>query len=115
MAQRSIMRLKDVSKVYRAGQIQVHALRGVSIEIERGELVFLIEAVILSLVGGAVGILVGAGISALVNLTGVFVAQLSLQSIVLAAGFSIAVGLFFGIFPAQRAARLNPIEALRYE
>jgi putative ABC transport system permease protein len=76
---------------------------------------FLIEAVILSLVGGAVGILVGMGLSVLVNLTGAFVAQLSLQAIVMAVGFSVAVGLFFGIYPARRAASLHPIEALRYE
>ena len=76
---------------------------------------FLAEAVVLSLSGGIVGILMGSGISALVSLTGAFTARLSPQSILLAAGFSIAVGLFFGIYPAQRAARLNPIEALRYE
>lgn len=76
---------------------------------------FLIEAVVLSLAGGAVGILIGMGISALVNLSGAFVARLSLQSVALATGFSIAVGMFFGIYPARRAARLNPIEALHYE
>lgn len=76
---------------------------------------FLAEAVILSLSGGIVGILFGSGLSSLVSLTGAFSAQLSLQSILLAAGFSVAVGLFFGIYPAQRAARLNPIDALRYE
>jgi len=76
---------------------------------------FLIEAVILSLAGGVVGILVGIGLSALVNLSGAFMAKLSLQAIGMAVGFSIAVGLFFGIYPARRAAVLNPIEALRYE
>lgn len=76
---------------------------------------FLAEAVILSLSGGIVGILFGSGLSSLVSLTGAFSAQLSLESILLAAGFSVAVGLFFGIYPAQRAARLNPIDALRYE
>ena len=76
---------------------------------------FLIEAVILSLSGGLVGVLVGTGLSTLVNLTGVFNARLTAQSILLAVGFSVGVGLFFGIYPAQRAARLNPIDALRYE
>lgn len=76
---------------------------------------FLIEAVILSLSGGTMGIILGSALSLLINLTGAFRAQLSLQSILLAVGFSVAVGLFFGIYPARRASRLNPIDALRYE
>lgn len=76
---------------------------------------FLIEAVVLSLSGGVIGIAAGGMLSALVSLTGAFTTQLSVGSILLAAGFSVGVGLFFGIYPAQRAAKLNPIEALRYE
>jgi len=76
---------------------------------------FLTETVTLSLIGGIIGILIGSGIAALVNLTGVITTRVSIESIVLAFGFSTAVGLFFGIYPANRAAGLRPIEALRYE
>jgi putative ABC transport system permease protein len=76
---------------------------------------FLTETVTLSLIGGIIGILIGAGIAGLVNLTGVITTRVSIESILLAFGFSSAVGLFFGIYPANRAAGLKPIEALRYE
>ncbi len=73
------------------------------------------EAVILSLIGGSIGILAGIGVGQLVNLTGVVTSVVTAQSILLAVGFSFATGLFFGIYPANQAASLNPIEALRYE
>ncbi len=77
---------------------------------------FLIESVVLSLLGGLLGIALGAsgalGISSLQN---DLIAVVTPQSILLATGFSAAVGLFFGIYPATRASRLNPIDALRYE
>lgn len=76
---------------------------------------FLMEAVILSLIGGVVGILLGVGIGQLVNLTGLITSVVTVDSILLAVGFSFAIGLFFGIYPANQAANLNPIEALRYE
>ena len=76
---------------------------------------FLLEAVVLSLLGGLIGILLGVGIAKLVDTAGVMNAVVSLNSVLLAVGFSLAVGLFFGIYPANRAAGLNPIEALRYE
>ena len=77
---------------------------------------FLTEAVVLSLAGGLFGIVLGAMGSFVVRL---YVPELdtsvTLDSVFLAVGFSVAVGLFFGIYPAQRAARLHPIEALRFE
>jgi len=77
---------------------------------------FLLEAIVLSLIGGFVGIGLGAGGAALVSrLQSDFQTFVTLDSVLLATGFSAAVGLFFGIYPATRAARLNPIDALRYE
>ena len=70
----------------------------------------------LSLIGGVVGILLGwAGALAISKLQSDLTAVVTIQSIALAVGFSAAVGLFFGIYPATRAASLNPIDALRYE
>jgi putative ABC transport system permease protein len=76
---------------------------------------FLIEAVTISVMGGIIGILFGASVGLVVNATGVINTTLDPSSVVLAVGFSVAVGLFFGLYPAARAASLHPIEALRYE
>lgn len=80
---------------------------------------FLVEAVVLSLTGGLLGVLIGAGISWLisgVNLGGtVLTPVMEPDAVLLAVLFSAAVGLFFGVYPAWRAAQLHPIEALRYE
>ena len=76
---------------------------------------FLLEAVVLSILGGVIGILLGVGLAQLVDMTGVMSSVITLSSILMAVGFSFAIGLFFGIYPANQAASLNPIEALRYE
>ncbi len=77
---------------------------------------FLVEAMVLSLIGGLIGMLLGfAGAQALASLSEDLTAIVSWDSILLATGFSALVGLFFGIYPALRAAQLHPIDALRYE
>jgi len=76
---------------------------------------FLIEAVTLSLLGGLIGVLCGIGASKLVGMVANFQAIVSTGSILLAFGVSSIIGIFFGFYPAHKAAALNPIEALRYE
>lgn len=76
---------------------------------------FLVEAITLSLIGGFIGIVVGAAGSALIAHFAGWATKLSVGSIVLAVGFSAAIGIFFGFYPAHKASKLLPIEALRYE
>jgi putative ABC transport system permease protein len=80
---------------------------------------FLVESMVLSLLGGLIGVVFGWGIAQLMgqfHLGGSTITPVvGLDSVFLATFFSIAVGLFFGIYPATRAARLQPVEALRYE
>jgi putative ABC transport system permease protein len=79
------------------------------------QLQFLGESVMLSVVGGAAGVLVGVVGSGLISRTLGWPVLMSLESVIVAALFSIAVGVFFGYYPARKASRLDPIEALRYE
>jgi len=76
---------------------------------------FLIEAVMLTLVGGLVGIFLGWLASFLITYSGVLQTQVSITSVLLAFGVSALIGIVFGYYPARRAANLNPIDALRYE
>jgi putative ABC transport system permease protein len=76
---------------------------------------FLIEAVVLALTGGAFGILTGVGGSSLISYFAGWSTIVLPSAIVTAFGFSAAVGIFFGFYPARKASRLDPIEALRYE
>ncbi len=76
---------------------------------------FLIEAVVMSGSGGAIGVLSGFVLAAILSRVTSLQASVSLFSVALGLGFSMGVGVFFGFYPASRAARLDPIEALRYE
>lgn len=76
---------------------------------------FLIEAVVISLVGGAIGIVVGIGASQLIATVAKLKTVVTTGPILLSFGFSMTIGLVFGLYPARKAAKLNPIDALHYE
>jgi ABC-type antimicrobial peptide transport system permease subunit len=76
---------------------------------------FLVEAVVLCLVGGAVGVLAGRGTSLLVRLVLHWPTEVSVPAIAAAVGVAVTVGVVFGYYPARKASWLDPIEALRRE
>ena len=76
---------------------------------------FLIEAIVISLVGGAIGIVVGIGASQLIATIAKLKTVVTTGPILLSFGFSMSIGLVFGLYPARKAAKLNPIDALHYE
>ena len=76
---------------------------------------FLIESVVISAFGGIIGIILGFGLGKLVATVSPLPSTVNAWSVVLGLGFSSAVGIFFGLYPASKAARLNPIDALHYE
>ena len=108
-----IMNVMLVSVTERTREIGVRVAVGATEEAI--QLQFLGESVMLSLVGGGAGVLFGIVGSYLVGRTLQWPMIMSLESVVVAALFSVAVGVFFGYYPARKASLLDPIEALRYE
>jgi putative ABC transport system permease protein len=76
---------------------------------------FVVEAITLSILGGLIGVAIGVGGSHLIAQTGDWPVLIEPQAIMVAVGFSAAVGVFFGFYPARKASKLDPIDALRYE
>ncbi|MFA5276150.1 MAG: ABC transporter permease [Candidatus Omnitrophota bacterium] len=76
---------------------------------------FLIEAILMAFIGGLAGVMLGAGVAAVITFIAGWSVRVSLYSVALSTLFSLAVGVIFGLWPAKQAAQLNPIEALRYE
>ena len=108
-----IMNIMLVSVTERTREIGIRKAVGA----RRGDILgqFLLEAMVLSVIGGALGIGLGALVSWAVGLSGVLSTSVSGGAVLLALGFSLAVGLLSGVYPAHRASRLQPIDALRYE
>jgi putative ABC transport system permease protein len=108
-----VMAIMTISVTERTREIGVRKALGA----RRREILwqFLIEAVFLTSIGGLSGILLGSAIGLIVNYFAGFPVSLPWWSFALGLGFSATVGIFFGMFPAIKAARLDPIEALRYE
>jgi putative ABC transport system permease protein len=108
-----IMNIMLVSVTERTREIGIRmAIGATEVDVQQQ---FLIEAVVLSLVGGAIGIAFGLTASYVITQTLQWPVLVSPMAIVAAVIFSMAVGIFFGFYPARKAARLDPIEALRYE
>jgi putative ABC transport system permease protein len=76
---------------------------------------FLIESIVMSLIGGALGVAAGFGGAALLEKLSGWGTVITPQLVALALGFSATVGIFFGFYPARKAAALDPIQALRHE
>lgn len=108
-----IMNIMLVSVTERTREIGVRKALGATYRVIVMQ--FLIEAVVISLVGGAIGILVGIGASKLIGALTSMKTVISMRPILLSFGFSMAIGLVFGLYPARKAAKLNPIDALHYE
>jgi putative ABC transport system permease protein len=108
-----VMAIMSISVTERTREIGVRRALGA----RRREVLFqfLTEAAVLTSVGGVLGIVLGSAIGLTVHFVTGFPVSLPLWSFALGLGFSASVGIFFGMFPAVRAARLDPIEALRYE
>src|SRR5262249_48604628 len=108
-----IMNIMLVSVTERTREIGIRKALGATRVVILGQ--FLIEAVTLCLLGGSIGVALGAGASTVLKSALHWNTAVGVDSVAVAFGFSAAVGLLFGVWPAKRAASLDPIESLRYE
>ena len=108
-----IMNIMLVSVTERTREIGVRKALGATYNVIVTQ--FLIEAVVISLMGGIIGIILGIGSSKLIGMASGMSTVISIPTIVMSFAFSMAIGLIFGIYPARKAAKLNPIDALHYE
>ena len=108
-----IMNIMLVSVTERTREIGVRKALGATYNVIVTQ--FLIEAVVISLMGGIIGIILGVGSSKLIGMASGMSTVISIPTIVMSFAFSMAIGLVFGIYPARKAAKLNPIDALHYE
>lgn len=108
-----IMNIMLVSVTERTREIGVRKALGATYSVIVTQ--FLIEAVVISLMGGIIGIVLGIGASKLIGIASGMSTVISIPTIVMSFAFSMAIGLIFGIYPARKAAKLNPIDALHYE
>jgi putative ABC transport system permease protein len=108
-----IMNIMLVSVTERTREIGLRMAVGARMRDILGQ--FLVEAVTLSLIGGLAGVALGIGASLLIAELAGWRIVLSPQAVALAVAFAFVIGVFFGFYPARKAARLNPVEALRFE
>ena len=108
-----IMNIMLVSVTERTREIGVRKALGATYSVIVTQ--FLIEAVVISLMGGIIGIILGVGSSKLIGMASGMSTVISIPTIVMSFAFSMAIGLIFGIYPARKSAKLNPIDALHYE
>lgn len=108
-----IMNIMLVSVTERTREIGVRKAIGAKSSEILGQ--FLLESIMICFVGGFIGILLGFSLTKLISLTGNIPFGMPIWAILLGFGFSFIIGVFFGFYPARKAAALNPVEALRYE
>ncbi|MDD3205211.1 MAG: ABC transporter permease [Lachnospiraceae bacterium] len=108
-----VMNIMIVSITERTREIGTRKALGATNQCIR--LQFLVEAIVICMIGGFIGVILGIGIGEIVTKIMGYTGKISIGSIALCVLFSMVFGVFFGYYPANRAAKLNPIEALRYE